>query len=116
MTDAWLRFAVAAHLQGRLHPCRGAVFDPHSFPVRDHRDSPVAVHKVVDVPGLLLVVRFPQLPCVCGDSRAPTPAARGKDRRDQTSSFPVVTQRSIPMVQPVWRTKEISQLQFAPGG
>ena len=29
--------------------------------------------------------------------------------------IPVVSQRLIPMVQPVWRTKEISQLQFALG-
>ena len=30
--------------------------------------------------------------------------------------FFVVAQRPIPMVRPVWRTIEISQLQYAPGG
>ena len=30
--------------------------------------------------------------------------------------FPVVTQRPIPMVRPVWRTIEISQLQYALSG
>ena len=30
--------------------------------------------------------------------------------------FPVVTQRPILMVQPLWRTIEISQLQYAPVG
>ena len=27
----WLRSAVAAHQQGRRHPCRGGEFDPHGF-------------------------------------------------------------------------------------
>ena len=47
-----LRSAVAAHQQGRLHPCRGAEFVPHGL--ADHRDS-VAVHLVIDVPVVLVV-------------------------------------------------------------
>ena len=43
------------------HPCPGAEFDPHLV---DHRDSPVAVHTVVDVLPVS-VVRVPQLPS-CG--------------------------------------------------
>ena len=46
----WLRSAVAAHLQGRPHPCRGAEF---------HRDSPVAVYMVVDVPVAQVVQDIP---------------------------------------------------------
>ena len=53
-----LRSAVAAHQQGRLHPCRGAESIPHGL--ADHSDSPVAVH-MVDVPAAL-VERVPLVP------------------------------------------------------
>ena len=79
--------AAAVHLRGRLHPCRCAEFIPWSRQfVRP--GIPQLLHMVFDVP----VVQVEQV------------------------HFPVVTQRPIPMVGPVWRTIEISKLQYAPGG
>ena len=37
----WLRSAVAVHRQGRLHPCRGAEFDPHGFSVLQTIEIPL---------------------------------------------------------------------------
>ena len=51
---------VAVHQQGRLPPFRGAVVDSNGLTVQaDHRDSPFAVHMVVDVPVVLVM----QIPC-----------------------------------------------------
>ena len=33
--------AVAAHPQGRLHPCRGAEFDPHGFAIQQTKEIPL---------------------------------------------------------------------------
>ena len=37
----WLRSAVAAQQQGRLHPCGGAEFDPHGFSVQQTIETPL---------------------------------------------------------------------------
>ena len=86
-TDARLRFAVAAHLQGRLHPGRGAVFDPHGsrFPVAGTQGpwsagraiSTVAVcEETVVLPHLQLVekivaIRPRRFPCRDAEGRFP---------------------------------------------
>ena len=68
--------AAAVHQQGRLHPCRGAVFDPRGSSFLQTIDSPVAVHKVVDVP-VVLVVRVGRALCT-GTGPGVTPATRAE--------------------------------------
>ena len=48
--------AVHQHQQGRLHSCRGAVFDPYGSSIQQ---TPVAVHTVVHVPVAQVVQIFP---------------------------------------------------------
>ena len=84
---------------------------PMAFCSADHRDSPVAVHKVVEVP-VALVVRVPQLPFVRRQSCSHSCISWRKSSRLDVVLFPVVTQRPIPVVQPLWRTIEIPQSLF----
>ena len=53
--------AVAAHQQGRLHPCRGGVADSHGPDCSaDHGDSPVDRGQGVDAPVMQVVGGFVQ--------------------------------------------------------
>ena len=76
-------------IAGRAVPCCDAEADPHGPDcLSDHRDSPVASHGVrcPVVQGVLVV------------------------------DIPVVVQRPIPMVLPVWKTKETPLCSTFPGG
>ena len=68
---------------------------PMAFDSADHRDSPVAVHKVVEVP-IALVVRVPQLPFARRQSCSHS--SWRKSSRLDVVVFPVVTQRPTPMI------------------
>ena len=60
--------------------------------IPDHRDSPVAVLKLVDVP-VVLVVRVPQLPFVRRQSCSHSCSSWRKSSRLDVVVFPVVSQR-----------------------
>ena len=104
-------------IDGRRHPCFCAVAVPYGPDCSEnHKDSPVArrhggrcsfragytgshvqvVGGTVVLPQFLLVEKIAV--------------------SFEVVDIPVVTQRPFPMVQPVWRTIEIPQLQFALGG
>ena len=107
-------------LQGHQHPCRGAMA---FLMVQDHR---LLVYKVVDAPGMQVVVvpgcipvvaqrLLPTVQTVLVDKVVDAPVMKVVPG-SHAVIFPVVTQRLIPLVQPVQRTIKISQLQFVPGG
>ena len=76
--------------------------EAHHHGCCDHRDSPVAVHTVVDVP-VESVVRAPQLPFVRRQSCSHSCSSWRRLWRCDVVDIPVVTQRPFHMVQPVWR-------------
>ena len=108
-----LRSAVAAHQQSRLHPCRGAEFDPRGFSVRENRDSLLPYTRWSTS---LLHWSCDFHSCRLWGGQSCSHSRREKSSRLDVVVFHVVTQRLIPTVQLDWRTIEISQLQFASGG
>ena len=58
---ALLRSSVAAHQQGRLYPVVAQSLIPMFSVQEDHRDSPVTVHMVIDVP-VVVVEQVPLVP------------------------------------------------------
>ena len=88
-----LRSSVAAHQQGRLYPVVAQSLIPMFSVQEDHRDSPVAVHMVIDV----LVVKVEQVPsCAVVEVTAATSScgmklAQGAGRALCTGTGPGLT-------------------------